>query len=77
MKKKIILALYALVGASFALTGCGGNGGGGTTPEIELLDTRVDAFTVVSGSMEGNEFVADGDTYNFKSLYEAANFCFD
>lgn len=77
MKKKIILALYALVGASFALTSCGGNGDGGSTPEIELLDTRVDAFTVVSGSMEGNEFVADGDTYNFKSLYEAANFCFD
>jgi len=45
--------------------------------KIELKDSRVDLFTAVSGSIEDDEFVEDGDTANFKSLYEASNYCYD
>ena len=78
MKKKLII-YSLLVCSTFILASCGPEStiGGGTDNTSTFVDSRTDAFTVVSGEMTMEGFVPDGDEVNFKSLYEAANYLFD
>lgn len=74
MKRKKINLLVAL-GASLLLVSCGET----NSQDIVLNDSREDYYTVVSGEYDDStkEFVEDGDTKDFKSLYEASNYLFD
>lgn len=73
--KKNIITIAAMLCTSAILASCG------NTPKKEnkdkFKDSRLDLFTVVSGEMDGAEFVPDGKTYDFKSLYEAANYVYE
>ncbi len=77
MKKKLLLTPLMLLCVS-GLAACGGEKD--PTPPgpsgIELIDSREDAFTAVSGEMDSGEFFEDGITEDFPSLYEAANWVY-
>lgn len=91
MKKLKLMMMSALFLGM--LVSCGGSKGGDTptptpdpdptpTPDpvdkVELVDSRVDAFVAVSGTVLSDGTIEeDGDTETFKSLYEAANYVFD
>lgn len=82
MKKKFLLVSGVLLCASMLATSCGGGDEPGPNPDpvedINLIDSREDLFTAVSGALdESGNFVADGVEEDFPSLYEAANYVFD
>jgi hypothetical protein len=74
IKKYSLFAVTALT-SLLLVAGCSETKGNDT--KIEIKDNREDAYTVISGSTKNEVFVADGDSTNFKSLYEASNWCFE
>ena len=73
MQKKNILFVISLA-CVMGLVACGNNGKG--SQNVELVDSRrADAYVLVSGEMEGNEFVSYNEDKDFSSMYEAIEEC--